>query len=282
VLGIEQWSVLGQSFGGFCVLTYLSFAPSALREAFIAGGLPPIGLHTDEVYRRTYPRVLERNRRYYERYPDDRQRVLEIHRLADAGELLLPSGDMLTSRMFRQLGLLLGLSNGAEKLHYLIELPPTSRAFLHDVQAALPFVRNPIFAVIHEACYADGCATDWSAERLRPADFARPELFTGEHIFPWMFEDYGGLRALRDAAHYLAAREWPRLYDPNQLARNEVASAAVVYTEDMYVDRELSEQTVDRIRSLQVWRTDEYEHNGLVADGVRIFDRLRGLVREIP
>jgi pimeloyl-ACP methyl ester carboxylesterase len=70
-LGVEQWSVLGQSFGGFCVTTYLSLAPDGLREAFITGGLPPIGLHTDEVYRRTYPRVHERNRRYYDRYPPE-------------------------------------------------------------------------------------------------------------------------------------------------------------------------------------------------------------------
>src|ERR1044072_5291416 len=37
-LGVEQWSVLGQSFGGMCVVSYLSLAPEGLREAFIAGG----------------------------------------------------------------------------------------------------------------------------------------------------------------------------------------------------------------------------------------------------
>src|SRR5262249_3533670 len=186
-LGVEQWSVLGQSFGGFCVTAYLSRAPEGLREAFVAGGLPPIGLHTDEVYLRTYPRVLERNRRYYERYPADRERVLAIQRLAEAGEIVLPCGDALTPRMFKQLGLLLGMSDGAEKLHYILELEPTSPAFLHDVEAALPFPRNPLFAAIHEACYADGCTTGWSAERLRPAEFDSPELFTGEHIYSWMF-----------------------------------------------------------------------------------------------
>jgi pimeloyl-ACP methyl ester carboxylesterase len=280
-LGIERWSVLGQSFGGFCVITYLSAAPSGLQEAFVAGGLPPIGLHTDEVYRRTYPRVLERNRRYYERYPDDRERVLAIHRLAEAEEIVLPCGDVLTPRMFRQLGLMLGMSDGAERLHYILELPPTSPAFLHDVEAALPFPRNPLFAVIHEACYADGYKTGWSAERLRPAEFDSPELFTGEHIYSWMFEDYKALRPLRDAAHLLATRQWPRLYEPGQLAQNDVPTAAVVYTNDMYVDRVLSEGTVDRVRNLRVWATDEYEHNGLIADGQRVLDHLIGLVRTV-
>ena len=69
-LEVDRWSVLGQSFGGFCVLTYLSLAPEGLREAFFTGGLPPLGHSVDEVYARTYERVLERNRRFYQRFPD--------------------------------------------------------------------------------------------------------------------------------------------------------------------------------------------------------------------
>jgi pimeloyl-ACP methyl ester carboxylesterase len=278
-LGVEQWSVLGQSFGGFCVTAYLSRAPQALREAFITGGLPPIGLHTDEVYRRTYPRVLERNRRYYDRYPEDRARVLEVHRLIEKDGLTLPSGDRLTQRRFQQLGLLLGMSDGAEKLHYLLELAPTSPAFLHDLEAALPFARNPIFCVLHESCYADGCATRWSAERVRPPEFDAPELFTGEHVFSWMTEDYRALRPLQQAAQLLAEHEWPQLYDPEQLARNDVPVAAAIYADDMYVDRELSEATATRIRGLRVWLTSEYEHDGLRTDGERILDRLIDLAR---
>jgi pimeloyl-ACP methyl ester carboxylesterase len=67
-LNVDRWSVLGQSVGGFCVLTYLSRAPEGLREAFFTGGLPPIGRPVDDVYRGTYDRVLDRNRRYYDRY----------------------------------------------------------------------------------------------------------------------------------------------------------------------------------------------------------------------
>ena len=37
-LGVDRWSVLGQSFGGFTSMTYLSIAPEGLREAFITGG----------------------------------------------------------------------------------------------------------------------------------------------------------------------------------------------------------------------------------------------------
>jgi pimeloyl-ACP methyl ester carboxylesterase len=278
-LEIERWSVLGQSFGGFCALTYLSIAPESLREAFFTGGLPPVGRPTDDVYHATYPRVREKNRRFYERYPDDRDRVRRLHELLAAGELRLPSGDVLTSRRFRQLGLMLGMSDGAEKLHYLLELPPESPLFLHEVEAATAFARNPLFAVVHEACYADGCATRWAADRAMPEDFAStPELFTGEMIYPWMFEDYGALAPLREAAELLAAHEWGPLYDGGRLEANDVPAAAIVYAEDMYVERAFSEETAARVKGLRMWLTNEFEHDGLRQD-IRVFERLLDLAR---
>jgi pimeloyl-ACP methyl ester carboxylesterase len=275
-LGVDRWSVLGQSYGGFCVTTYLSLAPEGLREAFITGGLPPVGHHVDDVYRATYARVLERTRRYYERYPQDRERVRALHARDD---LVLPGGDRLSGRRVRQLGAMLGMSDGAERLHHVIELPPDSPAFLHDVQAGTAFARNPIYAVLHEACYADGSATRWSAERVLPPELEPPEQFTGEHIFPWMFDEYGALAPLREAAALLADREWPRLYDEAQLRANEVPVAAVIYTDDLYVERAFSEETAALVRGLRPWVTNEYEHNGLRADGERILGRLIDLAR---
>jgi pimeloyl-ACP methyl ester carboxylesterase len=278
-LGAERWSVLGQSFGGMCVVTYLSLAPDGLREAFITGGLPPLGQRIDEVYSRTYEALLERSHSYFKRYPSDRQRVLRLQELIDRDGVRLPSGDRLTWRRFRQLGRDLGMSDGAEHLHYLLERPPDSPAFLHDVEGAEPFVRNPIYAVLHEASWADGGVTRWSAQRMLPAAFDAPDLFTGEHVYPWMFEDYGGLAPLRDAAHLLAEREWPRLYDAETLQANEVPTSAAIYAHDMYVERAFSEQTAALIRGLRPWITSEFEHNGLRVDGERILSRLIELAR---
>jgi pimeloyl-ACP methyl ester carboxylesterase len=273
-LGVESWSVLGQSFGGFCVCTYLSIAPEGLREAYVTGGLPPIARPTDDVYRATYERVRERNRRFYARYPDDLERVRALHARLAGEELLLPSGDRLTPRRFRQLGAMLGMSDGAERLHYLLELPADSPAFMHDVEAGTSFARNPLYAIVHEACYADGCATRWSAERLLPDEFASsPELFTGEMVYSWMFEDYGALVPLREAAELLAAHEWTRLYDGERLEANDVPAAAAVYAEDMYVERAFSEETAARIKGLRIWLTNEFEHDGLRKDE-RVLDRL--------
>ncbi len=279
-LGVERWSVLGQSFGGLCVMTYLSIAPDGLREAFVTGGLAPIGARIDDVYRATYSRTLERCRRYYQRYPADRERVRALRERLDRDDVRLPSGDRLTSRRLRQLGNLLGMSTGAEDLHYIVELPADSPAFRHDVEAALGFARNPLYAALQEACWADGGSTRWAAERLLPAEYADDqELFVGEHVYPWMFEEYGALAPLREAADILAEREWPRLYDADRLAANEVPVAAAIYAEDMYVERAFSEETAAHIRGLRTWLTDEYEHNALRADGGRVLGRLIDLAR---
>jgi pimeloyl-ACP methyl ester carboxylesterase len=277
-LGVERWNVIGQSFGGFCVVTYLSQAPDGLAGAYITGGLPPLDRHPDEVYRATYERVREKNRAFYDRYPEDRDRVRAILDRIEAEDVRLPGGDRLTERRFRQLGQLLGMSTGAERLHYILELPFGSRAFLHDVEAAYPFARNPLYAVIHEACYAPGLSTRWSAMRVFPDEFREdPTLLTGEHVYPWMFEEYGELKPLAEAAQILAEHEWPQLYDPERLHTNEVPAAAAIYAEDMYVERAFSEETAAAVRGLRPWLTNEYEHDGLRADGARVLGHLLDL-----
>ena len=142
------------------------------------------------------------------------------------------------------------------------------------------FSRNPLYAVVHESSYSDGAVTNWSAARMQPEEYEKhAELFTGEHVFPWMFDDYGALRPLREAANLLASYEWPRLYDAERLRRCEVPAAAAIYAYDMYVERSFSEETAAMIPNMHAWLTNEFEHNGLRGDGGRILDRLIGLAR---
>jgi pimeloyl-ACP methyl ester carboxylesterase len=278
-LGVERWSVLGQSFGGFTTLTYLSFAPEGLAEAFITGGLAPIGRPVDDVYAATYRRVIEMSERYYERYPEDRARVARIHERLAADDLRLETGERLTSRRFRQLGLWLGDSEGWEKLHHVLELPIGSPLFLAEVAAAVRFTRNPLYATLHESSYADGGATRWSAQRLLPDELREGTSFTAEHVFPWMFEDYAALRGHAAAADILADHGWPRLFDAARLAANEVPVAATIYVDDLYVERAFAEETAAAVRGLRAWITNEYVHNGLRADGPRVLGRLIDMVR---
>jgi pimeloyl-ACP methyl ester carboxylesterase len=278
-LGVDRWSLLGQSFGGFISMAYLSTAPERLREVFITGGLSPIGRSVDDIYRATYGRLADKNRAYFARYPEDRARTREILHRLDGEDLRLPSGDRLTARRFRQLGMWLGDSAGFELLHHVLELPIGSPAFLYDIETAVRFARNPIYATLHESSYADGVATRWSAARLLPEEILAEGYFTAEHVFPWMWEDYGMLRPHADAAELLADHVWPKLYDADRLRRNDVPVAATIYADDLYVERAFAEQTAATIRGLRAWITNEYEHNGLRADGERVLGRLIDLVR---
>jgi len=288
-LGAEPWTVLGQSYGGFCAVTYLSLASHGLSAALITGGLPPLERSADDVYRATYRRLADRNRRYYERYPQDVERVRSIVKTLTADEVKLPSGERLTARRFRGLGIHFGMSDGFEQVHYLVEgaLLPNGEVdyrFLRAFEQALSWDTNPIYALLHEPIYAQGEATNWSAERMlaEHPQFARedPVYFWGEMVYPWLFEEVRVLRPLRGAAERLAEdADWPRLYDRDALARNEVPVVAAVYSDDMYVEREFSEETAAAIRGARIWVTNEYDHNALRLDGERLLGRLLELLR---
>jgi len=288
----EPWAVLGQSFGGFCTVSYLSFAPHGIREAFITGGLPGLTATADELYRRTYRAVIGKNAAHYQRYPGDVEQAQLVAEYLGEHDVRLPDGAPLSVEAFQSVGAMLGQSNGSHSLHYLLEDPfagnELSDAFRYAVMGELTFSAAPLYALLHEPCYAQGAATRWSAQRVR-AEFAEfdpgpaiagaaPLFFTGEMIYPWMIDADPVLRPLREAADILAERaDWPPLYDPTRLAANEVPVAAAVYYDDMYVDRELSMQTAQAIGGLRTWVTSEYEHDGLRVSGGAVLDRLIGM-----
>ena len=278
-LGVDRWSLLGQSFGGFCSMTYLSSFPERLREVYITGGLSPIGRPVDDVYAATYARMAERNRAYFERYPGDRQVVRDAFRRLEDEDVRLPSGDRLTPARFRQIGMPFGMSDGFERVHQILELPFGSRAFLHDIDKASPFARNPLYATVHEACYADGGATRWSGDRLLPDEFLSEGYFTGEHILRSMWQDIGALRPHQEAAEALAEHPWGRLYDADRLAHNEVPVAATIYVDDPYVVREFAEEAARQIKGLRPWITNEYLHDGLRVGGEKVVGRLIDLAK---
>lgn len=294
--GGAPWTVLGQSFGGFCAVRYLSAAPEGLKAVLITGGLPSLDAHADDVYRAAYPRIERKVAAHYARYPQDIDRARAIaaylseHRPTSGGHRLTPEG-------FQSLGILLGGGNGSHQLHHLLENAfvggphgiELSDTFQEAMRTATSFAGHPLYAVMHEAIYGQGGRpTGWAAERVR-AEFPQfdvasvgdgPVIFTGESIHPWHFEVDPALRPLRETAELLAARTgWPALYDTERLAANEVPVAAAVYHDDMYVDTEHALRTAAAIRGLRTWVTSEFEHDGLRAGGPRVLDRLLALVR---
>lgn len=110
-----------------------------------------------------------------------------------------------------------------------------------------------MYAVLHECIYCQGESSRWAAHRVLSEDHAeafdavaaaaegRPVNFTGEMIFPWMFDEIEGLRPFKEATEALAKKEdWPDLYDIEKLADNTVPAATVMYYEDMFVNFDLA------------------------------------------
>ncbi|GAV42417.1 alpha/beta fold hydrolase [Streptomyces acidiscabies] len=292
--GDAPWTVLGQSYGGFCTVTYLSFAPEGLAAAVITGGLPSLDAHADDVYRAAYPRMERKAAAHYARYPQDAERARRIAAYLADNPLTLPNGGLLTVDGFRTLGILLGGSEGSHRLHHLLEhaFVPTlagrtlSDEFQENLQDHLSYAKNPLYALVHESIYGqDDRPTAWSADRIR-AEFPQftgtdPFLFTGETIHPWMFDTDPSLRPLKETANLLATRtDWTPLYDRERLARNEVPVAAAIYHDDLYVHTAHSLETARSIKGLRTWVTDEFEHDGVRAGGPRVLDRLLALTRD--
>lgn len=303
VAGGEKLSLLGQSYGGFCILSYLSFFPASIERALFTCGLAPVGQPIDDVYRATFRRMEQRNARFYRRYPGDIELVRSLARTLDAAPADLPRGGRLTARRFLQLGLLLGSESGLETLHDLLELARAPGApdnalpelFLVGVEnAQAAFETNPIYWLLHESIYCDGAgsASGWAAERVqaslgpawdyrtRLAEGDPPIFLSGEMVYSWMGEDYAGLRALKPAAELLARKaDWPELYRPSELGTGEARCAALMSYDDIYVERQYSEATAGMLRWCRTWVSNEFQHSGLRDQGARVFEKLLAMAK---
>lgn len=292
----RSWTTLGQSYGGWLTLTYLSFYPAGIAASLTCGAIPHLPASADEVYAHTFPRMAAKTRAYYERYPEDAERVAAVADRLAAGDVRLPDGSPLTPRRLQQLGQGLGMKPAPERLHNLFDTafeagagtlaaagakPQLTDGFLMGVLQSLTTAGNPLYWVLQEFIYADGTLEQpirWSAAReyaSRPefsAD-ARPLMLVAEACLPWMFEDDPLLVPFRSAMDLLMEdTEFDPLYDPAQLAANEVPLQAAVYFDDAYVDSGLQLDTLSRMPHTHAWVTNEFEHDGL--HGSAVFKRL--------
>lgn len=300
-----QWSTLGQSYGGFLTLAYLSNYPGALKESFITGGLPGLGA-IEDIYRHTYPLTAARNREYLRRYPQDEQTIRHVAAHLLEVEEHLPTGERLTPTRLRSVGMALGGNMSYDLMHYLWENPfvtiggkrRLSLQFLADVGGRVTQASSPLFWVLQEAIYASsttiatGKGTRWAAERVAgefegfdvgadPLDMSAPWYLSAEHTFRPLIAEDPALSPMLDAVDELATRtNWPKVYDLDLLKNADIPIAALVYYNDIYVPRQLSLQTADLLPNARTWVTSEMHHDGLRADGKKVFGGLRDLLRD--
>ncbi|MFM2644178.1 alpha/beta fold hydrolase [Vibrio chagasii] len=294
--GVNQWSTIGQSFGGFCTLSYLSLFPKSLQRCYVTGGIPSIEREADDVYRATYKRVEDKNRAFFAQFPQAQAMCREISDYLLNNEVKLPNGQVFTVEQFQLIGINLGAGEANLPMYFTLESAfvevngkkQLSYSFLNQMQQEQGYLTNPIYAILHESIYCQGTASNWSAHRVREQyphfnyQSGNEFWFTGEMVYPWMFDQLETLKPLREAANILADKsDWGTLYNAAQLSKNTVPMACAVYADDMYVELDYSRETLANIPNSKAWITNEYEHNGLRAGGERIVDKLMTMVEAL-
>ena len=108
-----------------------------------------------------------------------------------------------------------------------------------------------------------------------------PVFFSGEMIYPYMFDDYAQLRPLSTLAHALAEdTSWPKLYDRDVLAKNTVPVWAATYIDDMYVDVGFARETAKAIKGSRETVTNMLLHDALRSRTEQVMEalwRIRGM-----
>ncbi|MCJ1395438.1 hypothetical protein MMC18_008324 [Xylographa bjoerkii] len=307
----KKWSVLGQSFGGFCVVNYLSRFPEGLQEVFLTGGLPPMVKQPDAVYEKLYRRIADRSHAYYQKFPEDVQRVKDIAGYLAKEEVKTNTGGIISVSRLRQFGQMFGFHGNGALTTYMVDLyiltiltlkadlvlgillrmandismfdfltQPTIQIF----DNVGPFETHVLYALVHEPCYLSGAASNWSADRLIhkfpefracTADSADPIIFTSEMIFKSMFTDIAELRPLYETMDIIQhISDWPDLYDEAQLAKNEVPTYAAVYLNDLYVDYEYSSETARKIKGCKTFVRSDLYHEALASKSAEVVEQL--------
>ncbi|MCJ1253496.1 hypothetical protein MMC24_001308 [Lignoscripta atroalba] len=264
-----RWVLLRQlSFKTVSRMVEIQYLLEALRSL-----ISPEGLKEEK--------AAERNQSYYEKYPEDIQRVKDIVRFLEKEDVKLPSGGNLTTLRLRQLGMVFGAHGYIDYVHDIIlrftsdlyQFGFLTRPSLAAFDETFPFDNMVLYALLHEPCYLQGAASNWSAHRMienfpqfqnTSADDKDPIFFTGEMIFRDMFSDYDELIPLRETADILAQHsDWPDLYDEAQLAKNEVPVYAATYVDDMYVHFDYARETASRIKNCKQFVTNAMYHSAL-------------------
>lgn len=306
--GGARWVTLGQSYGGFLTLCNLSTFPHGVAASFVGGGIPHVPASAKDVYAHTFPRMVSKTNAWYEKYPVDRERVgLLADRLA-VGDVLLPDGSPFSVRRLQLCGGGLGMKPAPERLHNLLDLAFSdgdgsvqsalnaaggdiskvyvNRGFVESVQSLTGSASDPLYWTLQEFIYADGNLDEpirWAAAheaegRHEFSTAARPLMFFGEAMFPWMFQEDPALKPFAPAMDVLMEdTKFGQLYDIDQLARNAVPLRCAVYFDDLYVDSGLQLDTLARVGNSRAWVTNEFEHDGLHGDVVfrRLFEEAR-------
>ena len=293
--GGRRWATIGQSYGGWLTLTYLSMFPEALTACLVMGGLASLHPSAAEVYRRTFPRALAKNREYERRYPGDTATIARLADLLAAEDVRLPDGDRLTVPRLQFLGNGFGMQHGFEDVHWLVDEALTgtggrpSDGFLAEAQARSGLRGRPaVGRAAGVALRRPRVGTDrvggrrgaGAASRVRPRRAAAAVHGRGDVPLDVRRDPAapavrpGGRRAR--GAHGRGHRSSTGSGSPRTRCRSPRPCTSTTSTSTPGLQLE----TAAAVGNLQSWVTDEWEHDGVRASGDRVVRRLLALIDE--
>lgn len=278
-----RWTILGQSYGGYISLTYLSMHPEGLQEVFITGGLPPCGMNLDEYFRIEYKDIVAKNKAWYGTYPDADslvRRILGLITQIGPENIRMTGRGYMTGQKFLTLGRQFGSKVGFPEVYNLLrkieqDLASAQRLSpetIHEFESILHIDERPLYPLLLEQTWCSGGKTNWAAERVArdipgfeylrtdphgaypdpsrtPA--GQPLYFTANTYCRFHYDTHEALVDLRGAAEALAQHDWPSLYDYARLAANRVPVYAVIFEKDMHLDAGVAADTAAKVGGLR-------------------------------
>ena len=281
----EDFYTFGQSFGGWCTLSYLSLFPDSPKACFLNGGYPPIGHKPLDVYRALVPQVDRSNQAFLDRYPETKKQLeYLVHHLDDEMRLSLA-----------QSGLWSGFSDCHKNLRVVIEslffdLITIGRPSLRSQRMMydpMDFTSNPIYVFLHEAIYCEGIPSNWAAETVMLEENSRPSLtdlskfFLGENVLHNHFETINELAPLTDLMETLMSySDWGQLYDTKNLARCEAPVIGLVMEMDTAVVTSYSRECASLLGNGHVIESD-LDHHAFYVEPKMVFTEMFAKLDEL-
>ncbi|MCP1386875.1 alpha/beta hydrolase [Corynebacterium sp. TA-R-1] len=273
-LGVEQWDLLGNSFGAACAGSYLSYFPEGLRRVHLVGTVPEPHMDVDLFNRKTFELLRERQNELFAAVPWMQQRVAEVADHLENQDVRMPTGERLSSTRMRMAGVLLGEEGDFGLLANLFEMPFTEYRgekrlrgdFLAQLGGIISLETMPLWGVVHESVMArPGHPTRWSAERIYREEFADLTLL-GNHFFTTHFEEDPALTPFYEAVNEVQHMD-TLAAQSEDVSGNKVPVAALLFKPDLFIPYELTAESASRVGNLRLWSHDEWFHDGIWAHG---------------
>ncbi|KAG7818848.1 hypothetical protein KL928_002716 [Ogataea angusta] len=292
LVGRCKWTLLGYSYGGFCSICYCSMFPEALKKVLIFAGLPPLTGDLTQISINNLATAKRRTLEFYEEYPGNKQRVERIVDYLKKDRPALPNGGVLSPERFQQLGMHFATVGGFGWMNKLVvtmtlELQTTgqlSYTTLKNAQDGSGFDSNLLYFFFQEAIYmnGNGSSSQWFVNKIKERVHDDGEFyFTSEHHYPGICDDFQSLRSLKPLLELVHTYDrWDKIWDLSKL-RNVTLAKLPVYCllcyDDQYVSTELALAN-SSVFEFKRWITTEYLHDGIIASGEEVVDKLFRLV----